>query len=99
MSWVARAKVGDKVAAIEGVWNPIYGNPAECEPFPVTGRVYTIRALELFAGEIMFVIEELEHDVVFSASGFRPVRDTTLQVEAIKRAALDVPAKSPETVA
>lgn len=104
MSWVARAKVGDRVVCIDAKMSSGF-SWADAE-IPVVGSVYSITKIVINGrGVVCFHLSGLDYGTVNSeaagyyASRFKPVRDTTLQVEAIKRAALDVPAKSPETVA
>jgi len=109
MSWVERAKVGDKVVFL-GVQEGLWAHRPYSEINPIAGSVYTIREMESDDfGRIGLRLVEIVNrinpyvngtkELAFHSRHFRPVRDTTLQVEAIKRAALDVPAKSLETVA
>ena len=99
MSWVERAKVGDKIVCIK------VGNYGRWKLLTV-GAVYTISRINgpecvLDTSPCYFGLQEFDFAQAghFDCVAFKPAKDTTLQVEAIKRAALDVPAKSPETVA
>lgn len=92
MSWIERAKVGDKVVCVKrGLWVTAFG-PSLHSVDPKFGDVCTIREiLPLEGGRIYFVLCGYHPRVRFLAHNFKPVRDTTLQVEAIKRAALNIP--------
>lgn len=108
MSWVERAKVGDRVVCLGCDWTM---NIRHGFSVPAKNSIYTIRDIVMIDGSVCLRFCEIINrcgrhyktrevgEPCFNWHHFRPVRDTTLQVEAIKRAALDVPAKSPETVA
>lgn len=97
MSWIERAKVGDKAVCFRGVENIFFRD----EKSPVVGGIYTIREIECLGGKIGLRFCEINNrkynyrqgyvECAFSFEVFRPVCDTTLQVEAIKRAALNIP--------
>lgn len=105
MSWVERAKAGDKVVFVDDS----HMDQKRSEKRPTLGGVYTIREIIVSSGGVAFTLNEIVNkpkqysrgfgEYALWAWRFRPVKNTDAQVEAIKRAALDVPAKSPETVA
>ena len=98
MSWIERAKVGDKVTLIRPA-EQIGGNGDEL--LPVYGEVYTVRAVLLWQGIVCLHLSEIKNDVrryrdgeyegFFSADRFKPVKSTDIQVEALKRICLNTP--------
>jgi hypothetical protein len=97
MSWWERAKVGDKIVCMDDglrfeAWcaEPLYA-----------GRVYTVRQIFIAPlGEVAVLVEEIitsavyiadsQQEVGFIADRFKPVRDTSLQVEKLKRLCLPI---------
>lgn len=91
MSWIERAKVGDKIICIRNVENIFLRD----ESYPIVGGIYTIREIEHLGGKIGLRLCEIINrkynyrqgymECGFSFNSFRPVKDTTHQVEALKR--------------
>ena len=92
MSWIERAYVGQKVVFVR--WfeeRPLVG-----EITPTLNSIYTIREIILDddGGVGIRLVEIINakreysdgyEEVCFDANKFRPVKDTTHQVEALKR--------------
>lgn len=96
MDWAERACVGLRVVALRGVWEHTFGEETERYNRPVAGVVYTINMVANFRNRRMFALEELEHDVVFDASGFRPAHPTSSKAEKLRAAY--IPVLAPEHV-
>ena len=94
MSWIERAKVGDKVVFTgfkgRGLLPRLY-----IEADPVVGEIYTIRHIRAHGDEVGLLLQEIvnePHDyaegfgeVVYCHTCFKPAKNTTHQVEALKR--------------
>lgn len=96
MSWIERAKVGQKIICVDTVSRIVTGRIGTL----TLGAVYSIRWIGIYRGAICVRLNEIVRpcgldvgleDTPYYADRFRPVRDTTLQVEAIIRAALNIP--------
>ena len=89
MAWWHRAVVGQKVVCINPDWVPGYGYDYDGKnKLPVKGTVYTILCFtthHLFKEGVGVCLEEIGLDDHFGVTGFRPVKDTSKQVEALKR--------------
>lgn len=90
MSWIERAYVGQKVVCVDDDWNEI-GESGGDSGTPSVLEICTIyEVLVLTTGAVALELKEYP-DYGFEAAAFKPAKDTTLQVEAIKRAALNIP--------
>lgn len=99
MSWIERAKVGDCVVCVDSESNPgsIWRSGEEL----TEGAVYTIREIRVggLTESVCFLLNELrrkceyrtDHLFGYRATRFRPVHDTTTQVELLKRICLNTP--------
>lgn len=94
MSWIQRAKVGDKIVCING--NGWCNDNGKEYVGPNANDVCEISKIHIYQdGDVGFQLEEFDVRGAYQADHFQPVRDTTLQVEALKRICLN----TPETVA
>ena len=93
MSWIERAKVGDKVVCVDDDWT--HPNWKFVPNRPVKNNIYTIREIFSYAGIVMLRLNEMSnpshewfhglYETGFDINRFRPAKDTTHQVEALKR--------------
>lgn len=94
--WPQNAYVGQKIVCVAEDWqDPDTG--ADCDvSAPKLREVVTILRIYRFRGHPCFIVCEYPRGG-FSASGFRPVKDTSPAVEELKRIALkpSLPAGEP----
>ena len=84
MSWIERAKAGDKVSPTDDGKDFKNIETGEICLGPCVGDIVTISRIHRFDIGVFFQLEE--HGAPwFDAEDFRPLRDTTHQVEALKR--------------
>ena len=98
IGWPWNAHVGQRVTpkACVRCWRDV-ATGETCDG-PEFGGVYAIAAIGLEGTELYFSFAEYPGDEEkFDATGFRPVKDTSAQVEELKR--LCLPQHKPEPVA
>tara|TARA_R110002074_G_C12558458_1_gene667646 strand:- start:35884 stop:36171 length:288 start_codon:yes stop_codon:yes gene_type:complete len=91
MSWIERAKVGDKVTPRKGVWRNLSEDCLAFDGVPKAGTVYAISGMQPYEYGIVFSLADFPDDYWFFATAFKPVKNTVTQVEALKRICLNTP--------
>ena len=81
MSWIARAKVGQRIVCVDDDWHEVSGSSFNSND-PKVGDIVTIKDIGVSREMVWFFVSG-HGRVAYEALAFRPVTHT--QVEALKR--------------
>lgn len=91
MSWIERAKVGDKIVCIDTDWRDIHGNLiADDLHDPSINEIVTIHAIVPIDDCVMLGLVEYP-GVKYEHAAFKPIKNTDAEVQALKRLCLNTP--------